>query len=62
MTTDLILPAPGGTVKNGANPNAKSHSSSAGNSAIRSSGKKGGGVKVPRTGGTKGKTGSGYNR
>lgn len=46
----------------GANPNGKSKSVSAGNSPVRPSGKKGGGVKVPVTGGKVGKTGSGYNR
>lgn len=57
----LLLPnAAGGTGMK--NPNGNSKSSSVGNSNPKPSGKKGGGMKVPVTGGKVGKTGSGYNR
>lgn len=52
-------PSRGGTVKN---PNANSQSASSKSHPVKPSGKKGGGVKVPVTRGSKGAKGSGYGK
>jgi hypothetical protein len=60
---NITAPPKGGSMpKNNPNANSRAAGAKGVNRGIKPSGKKGGGVKIPRTRATSGKKGSGYNR